>query len=143
MYWALIPAAIFGVVVLRRRRVRLLPLLALAASVTIGTAVTYGFTRFRAAAEVAIVLLAAVAVDAVLRRRARQRQAIAASEPCRSQRARRNQPRGSQRRSAPTSSAVGSGSSPTSDATREVPSARGACGGDAIARAARRRPEPR
>jgi 4-amino-4-deoxy-L-arabinose transferase-like glycosyltransferase len=81
IYWALIPAAIFGVVVLRRRRVPVFPLLALAASVTIGTALTYGFTRFRAAAEVAIVLLAAVAIDAVLRRRARHRQAIATAAP--------------------------------------------------------------
>jgi hypothetical protein len=56
-----------GAVILRRRRVILLPLTALAVSVTVGVAVTYGFTRFRAAAEVAIVLLAAVAVDAGLR----------------------------------------------------------------------------
>ena len=73
MYYALLPAAIFGAVVLRRRRVNLLPLVALCVTVSIGAALTYGFTRFRAAAEVAIVLLAAVAVDAVLRRRARLR----------------------------------------------------------------------
>jgi hypothetical protein len=73
MYYALLPAAIFGAVVLRRRRVTLLPLVALCVTVSIGAALTYGFTRFRAAAEVAIVLLAAVAVDAVLRRRARLR----------------------------------------------------------------------
>ena len=77
MYWVLIPAAVLGAVVLRRRRVTLLPLLALIITVSIGVAVTYGFTRFRASAEVAIVLLAAVGVDAVLRRRARNRQAIA------------------------------------------------------------------
>ena len=77
MYWVLLPAAVLGAVVLRRRRVTLLPLLALIITVSIGVAVTYGFTRFRASAEVAIVLLAAVGVDAVLRRRARNRQAIA------------------------------------------------------------------
>ena len=71
MYWLLIPAAVFGVVVLRRRRVTLLPLLALVVTVSVGVALVYGFTRFRASAEVAIVLLAAVAIDAVLRRRAR------------------------------------------------------------------------
>ena len=75
MYYALLPAAIFGLVVLRRRRVPLIPLLALVVSVTIGVAITYGFTRFRSAAEVSIVLLAAVGVDAVLRRRARLREA--------------------------------------------------------------------
>ncbi|MDQ1510949.1 MAG: hypothetical protein QOG50_2793 [Actinomycetota bacterium] len=76
-YWALVPAAVLGGVVLRRRRVTVLPFVALVVTVSIGTALTYGFTRFRASAEVAIVLLAAVAVDAVLRRRARRRIAIA------------------------------------------------------------------
>jgi 4-amino-4-deoxy-L-arabinose transferase-like glycosyltransferase len=68
-YWMLVPAAVAGVVILRRRRVTVLPLVGLAVSVTIGVALTFGFTRFRAAAEVAIVLLAAVTVDAVLRTR--------------------------------------------------------------------------
>jgi hypothetical protein len=45
--------------------------------VSVGVASSYGFTRFRASAEVAIVLLAAVAIDAVLRRRARARPAVA------------------------------------------------------------------
>jgi hypothetical protein len=76
MYWLLLPAAAIGAVVLRRRRVTLLPLVALLVAVTIGTALSYGFTRFRASAEVAIVLLAAVAIDAVLRRRAHGRPAI-------------------------------------------------------------------
>jgi len=76
-YWVLVPTAILGGVVLRRRRVTLLPFVALVVTVTIGTALTYGFTRFRASAEVAIVLLAAVAIDAVIRRRARRRQATA------------------------------------------------------------------
>jgi 4-amino-4-deoxy-L-arabinose transferase-like glycosyltransferase len=68
-YCVLVPVAIVGAVILRRRRVILFPLIALAVSVTVGVAITYGFTRFRAAAEVGIVLLASVAVDAVLRRR--------------------------------------------------------------------------
>ncbi|MDQ1508702.1 MAG: hypothetical protein QOG50_546 [Actinomycetota bacterium] len=68
VYWMLLPAAAVGVVILRRRRVALLPLLAFAVVVTIGTALTYGFTRFRASAEVSIVLLAAVAIDVWVRR---------------------------------------------------------------------------
>ena len=56
---------------LRRRRVTLIPLIALLVTVAVGVAFVYGFTRFRASAEVAIVLLAAVAIDAWLRRRAR------------------------------------------------------------------------
>jgi 4-amino-4-deoxy-L-arabinose transferase-like glycosyltransferase len=71
MYWLLIPAAILGLVVLRRRRVTLIPLVALFVTVAVGVAFVYGFTRFRASAEVAIVLLAAVGVDAWLRRRTR------------------------------------------------------------------------
>jgi hypothetical protein len=66
-YWVLVPAAVVGVIILRRRPAPLLPLLALAATVSIGAAVTFGFTRFRAAAEVSIVLLAAVAVATLLR----------------------------------------------------------------------------
>jgi 4-amino-4-deoxy-L-arabinose transferase-like glycosyltransferase len=73
MYWLLIPGAILGLVVLRRRRVTLIPLVALLATVAVGVAFVYGFTRFRASAEVAIVLLAAVAIDAFIRRRARNR----------------------------------------------------------------------
>jgi 4-amino-4-deoxy-L-arabinose transferase-like glycosyltransferase len=76
-YWALLPAAILGGVALRRRGVTRLPLLALIVTVSIGAAITYGSTRFRASAEVAIVLLAAVGLDALLRRRARQRRASA------------------------------------------------------------------
>jgi hypothetical protein len=76
-YWALLPAAVLGGLALRRRGVVLLPLLAVMASVSIGAAITYGSTRFRASAEVAIVLLAAVGLDALLRRRTRQRRAIA------------------------------------------------------------------
>jgi 4-amino-4-deoxy-L-arabinose transferase-like glycosyltransferase len=68
MYWMLVPAAVAGVVILRRRRVIVFPLIALFVTVSVGVALTYGFTRFRAAAEVAIVLLAAVALDAVFRR---------------------------------------------------------------------------
>ena len=66
-YWVLVPLAVAGAVLLRRRRVMELPLLAFFVTVTVGVAVTYGFTRFRAAAEVPIVLLAAVSVDRIAR----------------------------------------------------------------------------
>jgi 4-amino-4-deoxy-L-arabinose transferase-like glycosyltransferase len=66
-YWALVPLAVAGAVILRRRRVTALPLMVFFVTVTVGVALTYGFTRFRAAAEVAIVLLAAVAIDRVVR----------------------------------------------------------------------------
>ena len=54
--------------ILRRRRVTLIPLLAVFAEVVVTAAFAFGDTRYRAPAEVAIVLLAAVAVDALWRR---------------------------------------------------------------------------
>jgi hypothetical protein len=72
VYWPLAAAAVAGGVVLRRRRVPLFPLLAFVLTVTIAVALTFGQTRYRAPAEVPIVLLAAAAVDAALPRRRRE-----------------------------------------------------------------------
>jgi hypothetical protein len=66
-YWALIPLAIAGALILHRHGVMEPPLLAFFVTVGISVALTYGFTRFRAAAEVTIVPLAAVAIERVLR----------------------------------------------------------------------------
>ncbi|HEY4396394.1 MAG TPA: glycosyltransferase family 39 protein [Acidimicrobiia bacterium] len=58
--------AIAGAVVLRRRRtVPLFPLLALPGIVIFTVAVTYGSNRFRAPAETSLVVLAAIAIDAL------------------------------------------------------------------------------
>jgi hypothetical protein len=65
VYWLLVPFAIAGVVILHRRGVTSLPLVAFFVGITVGVALTYGYTRFRAAAEVPLVLLAAVALSAV------------------------------------------------------------------------------
>ncbi len=83
MYYALAAASIGGVVILRRRRVILTPLLAVVASVAVTVGVVYGTTRFRAPAEVALVLLAAVAFDAAVTeiRARRRRRRVAATEP--------------------------------------------------------------
>ncbi len=62
--WPLEIAALAGVVVLRRRRVVLLPLLAVPIALSLASVAIYGTTRFRAAAEPAIVLLAAAAITA-------------------------------------------------------------------------------
>jgi hypothetical protein len=62
--YVLIPLAIVGLVVLRRRREPILPMLALAALVTITAALFYGAIRFRVPADVAIVACAGVALDA-------------------------------------------------------------------------------
>ncbi|MBC8364533.1 MAG: glycosyltransferase family 39 protein [Actinobacteria bacterium] len=65
-YAMLMPAAIAGAFLLRRRRRPLLPLLAWPAIATFVAAFTMGTTRYRVSAEAAIVVLAAVAADALL-----------------------------------------------------------------------------
>lgn len=69
-YWLLLPFGAAGIVVLRGRRdgTALLVLLAPVALVILVGAVVYGSTRFRATAEPALVVAAAVALDAALRR---------------------------------------------------------------------------
>jgi 4-amino-4-deoxy-L-arabinose transferase-like glycosyltransferase len=66
MYYALVPFAVAGAVIARRRKTPILPLLALVVIVVITVALTFGQTRYRATAEVALVLLAAVAVNAAI-----------------------------------------------------------------------------
>jgi 4-amino-4-deoxy-L-arabinose transferase-like glycosyltransferase len=69
VFYATVLGSVYGGIALRRRRVPLFPLLAPIATVAIATVLTYGQTRFRAAADVSLVLLTAVAVDAWLRGR--------------------------------------------------------------------------
>lgn len=70
VYFPTLVAAVVGVVVLvrRRQRVVLTVLLAPVVAATVGAAVTYGQTRFRAPAEPALAILAAVAIVALTRR---------------------------------------------------------------------------
>jgi 4-amino-4-deoxy-L-arabinose transferase-like glycosyltransferase len=66
-YWLLIPFAIVGALLLRRRREpALLVLLAPVLLVLLVAIATYGSTRFRFAAEPGLVVLGAVTVDALL-----------------------------------------------------------------------------
>jgi 4-amino-4-deoxy-L-arabinose transferase-like glycosyltransferase len=71
LYWLLAPFAAAGGVLLARRGERrtLLVLLAPVAMVIVTAAITYGSTRFRFAAEPSLLVLGAVALDALLRRR--------------------------------------------------------------------------
>lgn len=62
-YFVLLPLAALGTVLLRRRRVQILPLFAQALIVTAVGSITFGLTRYRAGVEVSIVVLAAVAVS--------------------------------------------------------------------------------
>jgi 4-amino-4-deoxy-L-arabinose transferase-like glycosyltransferase len=65
-FWIVGALAIAGGVVLHRRRVPLWPLLVVPVIVVISVATTFGQLRYRAPAEAALVVLAAVAVDAGL-----------------------------------------------------------------------------
>lgn len=65
-FYALAVLSVVGAVVLRRRRVVLFPLLAAPAVVLITVVFTYANTRFRAPAEVALAVLAAVSIDAAI-----------------------------------------------------------------------------
>ena len=65
-YFVLVPLAIGGGVVLWRRRVRIWPLLVQPALVTVVAALTFGITRYRAGAEITLVVLAAVAIVAAV-----------------------------------------------------------------------------
>jgi hypothetical protein len=70
MLWMLSPLAVLGALRLRRRRVPITPLVAPVVIVTLVAAAFYGLVRFRAPAEVSIVVLAAVALDSLTARRA-------------------------------------------------------------------------
>jgi hypothetical protein len=65
-YFLLIPFAVYGVILLRRRRVPLLIVLAPFVTVTVTAVLAYGQIRFRHSAELSLVVLAAVAVDRLL-----------------------------------------------------------------------------
>jgi len=67
-YYAFMALAIGGAVALFRRKVWPWPILSMFVIVTITAATSYGTTRFRTPAEVAIVVLAGIALDAGLNR---------------------------------------------------------------------------
>jgi len=67
--YLLVPLAVAGLVALRRRGQPLRMLVAPLVLVTLVSAATYGTTRFRAAAEVPIVVLASVALTGIWERR--------------------------------------------------------------------------
>ncbi len=68
MYYVLLPFAVAGVIVLHRRRTTWWPLAIPFAIVTLTVAfLAYGYVRFRAPAEVSLVVLAAVSADALFR----------------------------------------------------------------------------
>lgn len=67
MYWLLIAPAVAGVVLLRRRGVMVYPLLVQFVIVVFSAASTFGLIRYRAGAEVPLLILAAVSIDGAWR----------------------------------------------------------------------------
>jgi 4-amino-4-deoxy-L-arabinose transferase-like glycosyltransferase len=63
-YYVMAVLAIIGAVVMRRRSIAIWPLVAIPVIVLLSVAVTFAQTRYRAPAEIAFVLAAAVAIDA-------------------------------------------------------------------------------
>ena len=68
-YWLLLVPAAIGTVALRRRRVPLYPLLGFVVTVVVAVGTGIGDPRYRAAAEVPLILLAAAGIDNLLCRR--------------------------------------------------------------------------
>jgi 4-amino-4-deoxy-L-arabinose transferase-like glycosyltransferase len=73
-FYPIAALAIAGGVLLRRRRIPVFPLAALPVILLISLAVSFGTTRYRAIAEGALVVLAAVAIDVGLQRWQARRQ---------------------------------------------------------------------
>jgi hypothetical protein len=72
-YWLYLGLGVAGGVVLFRRRVALLPVVAPVVTVAVITVIGYGSMRFRIALDVVLPVLAAAAIDSHLTRRARLR----------------------------------------------------------------------
>jgi 4-amino-4-deoxy-L-arabinose transferase-like glycosyltransferase len=67
MYWALLPFAVAGAVIARRRGIPIYPLLVFPLAVLLSVLLTIGQTRYRVPAEIPLALLAAVGIETGLR----------------------------------------------------------------------------
>ena len=80
-WWVTAPLAVAGAVVLRRRGVPIWPFVAMVVAVGVTAVLFYGIVRFRVPADVAALVLAAVAVDALLSISRRAADAVEAADP--------------------------------------------------------------
>ncbi len=64
MYYAMLPLAVVGFVLMRRRAVPVYPLVAVGLTVVAAVVVSFGQTRFRSTFEISLVLWSAVALEA-------------------------------------------------------------------------------
>ncbi len=67
-YAVLIPFGVLGILDLRRRGIPLSPIVGLAAAVTLTAMLSFGITRYRIPADVALVIAAAIGIDLAVRR---------------------------------------------------------------------------
>ena len=67
-YYLMLPLSIAALVVLWKRKVTIIPFVALALSATLTAAVSFGITRYRVGADVGLCVLTGVALDAAWRR---------------------------------------------------------------------------
>jgi hypothetical protein len=65
-YWALLPLGLVGAVVLKRRAIPISPLVGMFVAVTLTAMLTFGITRYRVPADVALVVLAALGIDSLV-----------------------------------------------------------------------------
>ncbi len=63
LFYPMLVLSVVGLVRLRRRRISIVPFVAMAAVVTITAAAFYGAPRFRVPADVAMIVLTAIAID--------------------------------------------------------------------------------
>lgn len=81
MFYPLAILSVVGGIALARRRITLIPLVAPLVTVLVAVTLTFYMNRYRASAETCLCLLAAVGIDAVVRRAGRARRPALASEP--------------------------------------------------------------
>jgi len=67
MYFALVPLGVYGAVLLHRRGSTLIPVLSTVVVVAAAAAITFGITRYRVPVDVALVVLAGIGADGLLR----------------------------------------------------------------------------
>ncbi len=81
-YWSMLPFVAGGLVVARRRKLPLTPLLVWPGLTTFAAAITFGNTRYRVAAEITVVLLAALGAGRLIEHlRARRRRLTPTAAP--------------------------------------------------------------
>jgi hypothetical protein len=64
VFYALVPFAVAGLVLMRKRKIAILPVVAPMVIATLAAATTFGITRYRAPSEIGLVLAAAIGVVA-------------------------------------------------------------------------------